>query len=310
MRVDELTAIAGKGGIYGADPWFRCGLASVATRVGRDQLWRLATLIAKPECVYTRQLRVVLDYLAEHRFGVVASRPIRFDACSVREMWKYHWRAATQDRRSLAADLLSMGESMFLVVVDQTDPGRVPASVRLSALKGSTLAEQRLPGQLRTVLEAQGRMLNFVHTADDPADVVRELGLLFGEGEHEALFEELADPASHSPTKLVQTLYWDHPERSVDKALAYRAMRESLESVSGSRDGQASAAAAALRILDVDRLRPGALPWRGLRANLVKARPDLSLWNPVLHAAERIRQDQPGVRSDMPDGTEADWVRR
>ena len=310
MKAIGLTALTEKAAAYETDRWFQQGLATASAHLREADLWRLATITAKAEAVSTRQLGITLDFLRDNGFAVVAARQIGFDAGNVHQLWMYHWNVATPDRRALAQDLLSMGTALFLAVVDRADPCRVPGSVRLSALKGSAYPSRRLPDQLRSLLGAQGRMLTFVHTTDEPADVVREMGLLFSDGEREKLVREIADggDADGDATASAQALYARYPERSMDPGAAYQAMRGALEETAKAEDEKGAAAEVAISILDADRARPGALPWRRLKSYILAARPDLDLWDPVLHATERVMHDQPGIQPDLRDGTAEDWM--
>jgi hypothetical protein len=65
-----------------------------------------------------------------------------------------------------------------VLLVRAEQPGAEPASVRLTRDKGPTDPARRHPGQLRHLLGGSSYLLNHVHTADDPADTVRELGVL------------------------------------------------------------------------------------------------------------------------------------
>lgn len=310
MRATDLTARASKAAVYEGDRWFQRGLAAISPSLGEEDLWRLATITAKAEAVSTRQLETVLDFLSANGFAVVAAREIGFDAGNIHQLWMYHWNVATPDRRALAQDLLSLGKALFLVVLDEADPCRVPGSVRLSALKGSAYPSRRLPNDLRSLVGAQGRMLTFVHTADEPADVLREIGLLFRDREQQELARELSDRsrADDAAGEIARELYARYPQRSMDPATAYRRIRDSLDDAAGAGDRMARSAEAAIEILETDRAHPGALPWRQLKAHLRAAQRDLDPWEPILYATERVMHDQPGIQPDLEDGTVEDWM--
>ncbi|MFJ9556044.1 hypothetical protein ACIRPH_19675 [Nocardiopsis sp. NPDC101807] len=84
-------------------------------------------------------------------------------------------------------------ESMLLLLRDTAYDGVVPAAVRIADLKGSANPAARLPGQLRTRLEPPNPVINFVHVADEPADVVRELGILLDRPQRRRLLSSLAE---------------------------------------------------------------------------------------------------------------------
>jgi nucleoside diphosphate kinase len=312
VRAVDLTAIANKDAIYEVDPWFQRGLAATRNELSKDELWCIGTMIAKPEAVFTRRIGAILQYLSENDFRVVATRRIRFNRETVWQMWKYHWRAATPERRDLASELLLIGEALFFAVIDRRLPTVVPAAARLADLKGSTFPERRSSTQLRSVLGATSRLLNFVHTSDDPADVVREFALLFGAKERLDLLGEigLMNDGSDAALAAMRELYEVHPQRSMDRELAFAATREALLDARELDQKQRRPAEEALALLLTDREQRGTLPWLKLKSQIVAACPDRDLWHPAIYASDRIAHDTVSREPDLPDGSVRDWMSR
>ena len=77
----------------------------------------------------------------------------------------------------------------------------MPATVRLSNLKGGPDAATRGAGSLRSALRSANRLFTFVHTADEPADIVRELAVFFDRDERRRLLAEATgvEPAGRPP---------------------------------------------------------------------------------------------------------------
>jgi len=310
MRAIDLTAVTEKAAAYEVDRWYREGRESFAAHLRPAELLQLATITLKAEAVSSRQLEIAVHFVQSHGFEVVAARPVRFDASNVHQLWMYHWNVATPDRRALAQDLLSIGAALLLVVVDRSHPQLVPASAKLSALKGPAYPDRRQPNHLRSLLGARGRMLTFVHTADEPADVLRELGLLFSASHRDDLVRDIAQGPSDPDlvAQLIASLYDRYPERSMDPNRGYAAFRRSLElTAERANHSESHAARAALEVLDVDRQLPGQLPWRQLRNHSLAALPEMDLWDPILYATERVLHDQPGSEPELRDGTGEDW---
>src|SRR5438270_8110612 len=111
-------------------------------------------------------------------------------------MWQFQWNSATRERRDLADLLTVAGESLLVIVRLPDDP--VPATVRLSSLKGPADPARREPHHLRTILGYGNFLLNYVHAADEPADLVRELGILFGAERRRAVYDALIRGADAS----------------------------------------------------------------------------------------------------------------
>jgi nucleoside diphosphate kinase len=133
-------------------------------------------LLLKPDAVVARRLLPAIDWLSQHGFRIVAAERISLDRHAIRAVWQEPWRSATWQRRRLA-DLLATATDSLVLVVRAEVAGPVPACVRLTAMKGAGDPRRREPGQLRYALGSPGFLLNMAHTADEPADVLRELAI-------------------------------------------------------------------------------------------------------------------------------------
>jgi hypothetical protein len=184
-RVHEwsgLSVLQIKRECYAHDQYFREGMWD-AHDVLRDSL--LATLegitlmIVQPEALAGRRVDPLLQFLSDNQFTPICVMPFTYTRHLGREIWRYQWNAATVEKLELADRRNCALSTAIIVLRDDHEPRELPASVRLQTLKGSAVPEERTPGSLRAVLHAPNRMINFVHTADEPADVIRELGICF-----------------------------------------------------------------------------------------------------------------------------------
>jgi hypothetical protein len=64
--------------------------------------------------------------------------------------------------------------------------------VRLSELKGSASKPNGDGTRMRELLGMPNRLLNFVHIADEPADIIRELGIVFDAAERRTVLDNIA----------------------------------------------------------------------------------------------------------------------
>lgn len=127
-------------------------------------------LLLKPDAVVTRRLAEILRWITARGFAITGVVTVTMDRHAIRALWQYGWNAASRDRRD-AADLYVTAGDCLLVVLAR--PGRrEPATLALSRAKGPADVTRCRPGQLRELLNFQ---LNLVHTADEPADLLREL---------------------------------------------------------------------------------------------------------------------------------------
>lgn len=72
---------------------------------------------------------------------------------------------------------------MLLRNKEYTADNNYPLSVRLTEQKGAAKETLRSKYHLRSILKPLNIILNYVHTADEPADVIREIGILCGTSE-------------------------------------------------------------------------------------------------------------------------------
>ncbi|WP_203072149.1 nucleoside-diphosphate kinase [Falsiroseomonas ponticola] len=169
----------------------------------------LTFMIFKPDAVIARKLHAGLDAIARYGFQVVQFKTFRFDRLSMRELWRYELNIATSQRLRAIDRLLPSSDSLLLLL--RQTQGGTPAADMLTALKGPADMVLRRPDHLRSQLGAYSNMINFVHTPDETADVVRELGVLFSLGELKALLQK--DQAIFGLEAQIEALYRATPFR-------------------------------------------------------------------------------------------------
>ncbi|HEX5608559.1 MAG TPA: nucleoside-diphosphate kinase [Solirubrobacterales bacterium] len=173
--LQSLTRSGAKMAAYRVDPYFRHGVH----RISVETVLSTTFLVLKPDAIAGRRVSKILDALAAADFEPVDAWAFTFTPSLIRELWWYQYNVASLARVELVDLLLPSSESLFLLLRDRRwDPGELPAACRLTALKGPADPRRRRPGDLRAILDAPTRQFNFFHTADEPADVVRELAAL------------------------------------------------------------------------------------------------------------------------------------
>lgn len=76
--------------------------------------------------------------------------------------------------------MISLSESLFVVVRDDLRKNGVPGTVRPAEAKGSADLYERGAGTIRDLISVLPHsLLTALHTADEPADMIREFGVLF-----------------------------------------------------------------------------------------------------------------------------------
>jgi nucleoside diphosphate kinase len=286
-----LTCHPDKQRLYGSDTYYQEGYEQLAALT--DDITgfahRHAALLLKPDAVVTRRLEAAVDWLTGRGFRIVGAEITRLTRTVIRSLWYFQWNLATPYRRRLAALFLEDADALVLLVRPDDDLD-VPASVELTRLKGPTDPDARRPGQLRHVLGRYSYLLNLAHTADEPADVLRELAVHFDDTARDRLFRSaLADEdRTADALELTGRLYAATKPRDLDFDPAVTRLRDAV-----SRHGGADPAATPRRLLET--------AWeRGT---------DLDPWDTVIVGSKVLPMRQPG-RAPVLDGADADTWRR
>ncbi|MGW0330824.1 nucleoside-diphosphate kinase [Streptomyces sp. NPDC003011] len=175
--LDPLTRDADKAEAYRRDPYMREALTSLAPMRDPQVPDRHTFVVLKPDAVAGRRGERILGLLRSRGWHPVAATTVRFDPLLVRELWRYQFNAASAQRIAVVDPLLSSGRSLLVLLEDRDRPAWLPASVRLTAAKGSADPSAARGTDLRTRIGRVNGLFNFMHTADEPADVMRELQL-------------------------------------------------------------------------------------------------------------------------------------
>ncbi|MGH9831189.1 MAG: nucleoside-diphosphate kinase, partial [Blastocatellia bacterium] len=179
--IPEWVIRAGpKHDLYSTDTDFIESYEDLTTAVGQaapSWLRDHTILVLKPDAIVGRRVTATFEWLEEAGFDIVLARAIHFDRHTIRALWLYQWNIATRARKELVDQLLTSCGSLLLLVRTESNPS-FSAAEMLSTRKGPSSPERQRTGDLRHRLGGISPLLNFVHTADAPADVVREFGIL------------------------------------------------------------------------------------------------------------------------------------
>ncbi len=162
-----------------------CDALAAANIVPAEFARRHALLLLKPDAAITGAMTPALSWLLANGYRIVGAHPVKLTRLHLRALWYFNWHRATPERRRLADRLAGLSMSVVLILTHPDDT--VPVSSRLTLEKGPADPRLREPAHLRSVLSAGTYLLNLVHSADEPDDVLRELGIYFGEPELSAV---------------------------------------------------------------------------------------------------------------------------
>lgn len=193
---EGLTVMPEKKTFYSRDVYFREAWSDARKVFGENTvsfLQNIAVLVFKPDAFMARKCQAALDYLQRQNFTPITWREFRYNHWTMREDWRYQLNQFSLDRIFLNEKLLTSDDCTMVVFRDNSQKRELPGTVRLQSLKGSSLPELHKPEQLRAILKSHNRLFKFVHTTDEPADIIRESGILFSSEERHNFFQEIVD---------------------------------------------------------------------------------------------------------------------
>lgn len=291
----SLTRIPLKAQLYERETYFREGSASAVDILGEDvqsALMKAALLIVKPDGMVSGKASTVVNFLRANNFCITAAELLTFTSFHWRELWRYQLTSATLDRLAVN-DLVLRGSALLLML--RHEGHDVPASVRLSGLKGPSDVSAQQPGCLRRLLDQPNRVLSFIHVADEPADVLRELAIFIDEPTRRRVLTAFADGTiSPADQKVLDEALEssDAMAMTLDSWAALRRVEKALRRV-GSRD---SAAAAQRALTDLKRMRRGErILWHPFAKALAATGICLDRWDVATLGASFIVYDEPGM---------------
>lgn len=237
--LDDLTRLPEKARLYAEETWFRDAWAVLAEDVDEPAVLaeRHAILMIKPDAIAARAVTDVLASARESGFVPAAVRPIRLSRHVLRALWLFKFNIATVERMLITDLIHDQCANLVVLVRDERPEAGLPASLRLTSWKGPSNPERRRPGQLRSRIPIQNRLLSRVHTSDEPADVVRELGIFLARDELRRLAAEArgggdAEAETHA---LTERLYDAVPAHDLRLETAVPRVGETAERLGAER---------------------------------------------------------------------------
>lgn len=193
-----------KAEIFARDTWYLESteqLAAATDNPGAEGA-RAAVLLIKPDGVCAGAAPEAVRWLLGSGYSIHDAAAVQLGRNDIRALWLHQWNIASAERRGLADIIRSLSPSLVLVLGRDRAAGDLPTSVELTAAKGPTDPSKRVPGELRHALPTDSYLLNFVHTPDEPADVLRELGIYFDTRRRAHTIERLLTRHDASATAL------------------------------------------------------------------------------------------------------------
>jgi hypothetical protein len=299
-----LTVLAGKSEAFREDLYFRecwADVEDVLAGAGPALLSSLALLTFKCDGVAGRRMVRTLEFLEQHGFTVIGVAPIRLDRHSMRELWRYNWHVYPTDRLNLMSVMHTATDSLLFLLRDRRYDGVVPGATRLADLKGAADPAQRRPHELRAVLEPPNSVINFVHVADEPADVVRELAIFLDRPQRREVLTSARENAGGDLTPValsaVRQLEQRYAAHDFDLTAALRRVAAGPSVSAAQRERLTSAASDG-----------PAMSWDELVAVIDPADPRTDVWDFVCVATAVLPAKRESLTDLLPAVTAADWL--
>ncbi len=212
-----LSSSSVKRALYAIDTYFVETFRLAAAVFGEElesQLSSLCSILLKPETMASRRADLVIENLKQKGFHMCACIPVELDRTIAREIWRYQINAYSEARLRFMDRWITTAPALYCVLRDgppHCDNLRARsqnAADRLTRIKGNSNPGKVAPGSLRGLLGHSIDIINYVHTADDPADFLRDMGILFGPDRCHALLSSLNDDRSEADWRTeIQTCY-------------------------------------------------------------------------------------------------------
>jgi hypothetical protein len=150
-------------------------------------------VLIKPETVATGRVELLLTLIRDRGYLLLDLLPVVQDRHLTRTLWQYQLNAAPLATLAALDLIISAGPSALALLAEEPSARQSggSASERLSAMKGPSFGTRR-PTDLRTLLGATTRLFSCLHVPDEPADLVRELGIWFDHTARHRIYRTLA----------------------------------------------------------------------------------------------------------------------
>lgn len=171
--------------IYYQDFYYEMSFTQACDTLQKSLLFHMnnvALLVIKPDAEFMNRIPLIVQWLFSNGYEILYMSELYVTHTQATELWKYQWSAASIDRIIVNEKLMEMEHSFLLLLRNKeyTATNNEPLSVHLTEQKGVANEALRSEYHLRSILKPLNIILNYVHTADEPADIIREIGILCG----------------------------------------------------------------------------------------------------------------------------------
>lgn len=305
MNLCPLSKSLKKIRIYSADTEFRQTYDLLDRFLGRLGLSEFALTYGltfiKPDAFAFGKALPYLNILRERGFEIAHCERRRLDLSCMRAIWRYQWNIASLDRLFVLSRLNSATDIILVLIRAPLSKLVVPVSVQLAQQKGSANPNKRSQSHIREVLQCPNVIFSAIHVSDEPADVIRELGIFFSPEGVLSLLEGLTDRTTESSLEFQCRQLSQVPAMKFDATESARRVLERLPN--------SVCSATVLKKIEAvargDTIRKIS-DWRQFVGKLAYDGVELPLWDELVLASQLIVADVPNQKQRV-DSTEGLW---
>ena len=313
----KLTKLKEKIELYRFEPFFRESWSDFVDELGREAvaaLHRFAAICFLPDATAGRRIWPAIRFLQSQGFEVVSFREVKYDWQSYNAEWRFQINDTTLERISLSHDLCELGPVLFVLLRDKSTSYGLPATVRLRRMKGASNPRLRTGKNLRDKLNSTNRLLKFIHTSDEPIDLIRVLGSTMERPERRSLIQEMriSSPSPRMPDDEIKSRLDDLYRRQVRNDLNVEAAKqtivETLQTYRPASSEDKAVADEALKIVLDALVDAFPLDYLKFRSLLRKMDSPLENWTVICGAAGLIRHKYEEEASIIASDGSALWL--
>lgn len=182
LDITKLTRIPSKSKYFLKDTYFREVAYELSSCFGYDSvevISKLSLVLVRPDAFVLRKASEAVERITNFGYKAIFFKSVNLSRFMIREIWRESYSQASIERVNVHERLFGLVEAIAIIFYNPSSTTQWPASVELSIRKGSTKQEKRNTVDLRALLGSPSRFLSLIHISDEPADVMRELGILF-----------------------------------------------------------------------------------------------------------------------------------
>jgi hypothetical protein len=308
VRIDwsALTRSGRKAKLYKQETYFREGLGAAAETFNQrlpDFLHRAALLVIKPEGLVSDKVGAIVEFVRRNGFTIMRVFDVEITRLGWREMWRYQLSAASVDR--LAVNDLIMCNRALVVLLRHEGVLAIPATVHLSVLKGPSDKSRQPVHCLRRLLDQPNRLFSLLHSADEPADLVREIAILLDDRTRRAAMSGLLDDQL---CDLHETLLNEKIAASISDGRQFKTAL-AIDRLVQALEGFENCASQIIR-RDVVKIRAGEkIAWQPFARAIEDAGVTIDRWDLALIGATSIEYDAQGMSKIITSVGTRPWLR-